>query len=339
MNASGVRQTPKRYRTPYNRIIGIRAWGKDNLYPQMIQDIVAASSTAGSCLSRYASFIEGRGIEDEKLSKAIVNGKGETWDDVCRACANDLARFGGFAVHVAYNVFAEVTAITPMHFEDLRLKEPNEKGIVTKIAYHPDWRGEETRNGRPIRVVPENITWFDTFNPEKSAVIAQIQTAGGIEQYNGQILYVSMGGVLEYPTPIYDECITSISTDEGIDNVMYRNARNNFMTAGAFIHRRGTAGEDEENEKASKFKSTLSSFLGDTNTGAIMDITLESDEDKPEFVGFRGENYDKEFTETDKRTTTQIYTAFKQEPWLCIRSGKVGFGGDVIADAYNVYNE
>lgn len=340
MNASGVRQPTRRYRTPYWRTIGIRAWGEDNLYPQLVSDILAASSTAGSCLSRYSSFVEGRGIENEELAKAIVNGKGDTWDDVCRALANDLAKYGGFALHVAYNVFAEVSAVTPIHFEDLRLKEPNEKGVTTQLAYHPDWKGEETRNGRRLRVAPENVTWYDTFNPETGAVLAQMQAAGGIEQYNGQILYVSISGTMEYPTPIYDQCITSISTDAGIDNVLYRNTRNNFMTAGAFIHRRGITGnKDDDEDKAAKFRGELATFLGDTNTGAIMDITLESDDDKPEFLNFRGQNYDKDFTETDRRTVTQIYTAFKQEPWLCIRSGKVGFGGDVIADAYNVYNE
>ena len=314
-------------------MLGIRTYGEDNLYPQLVQDITRGSSTTSSCLSRYASFLEGDGVENVELSKAVVNGCGDTWDDVCRWVANDLARFGGFAIHARYNAVGEIVAITPMHFEDLRLAERNEAGKTTKIAYHPDWTGKQTRAGRKLKVSADTIEWFDVFNPD--AAQAQMMAVGSVEDYKGQILYVSMAGNMEYPLPIYDECITPISTDEGIDNVLYRNARNNFMTAGAIVHKRGYTGSAHDKDE---FGEQLDTFQGDTNACSIMDITVESDEDEPRFVSFRGESFDKEFVETSKRVVESIYTAFKQEPWLCIRFGKVGFGGDVIKDAYNVYN-
>ena len=34
----------------------------------------------------------------------------------------------------------------------------------------------------------------------------------------------------------------------------------------------------------------------------------------------------------------RIYSAFEQEPFLAIRNGKLGFSGDVIADAYTYYS-
>lgn len=36
-------------------------------------------------------------------------------------------------------------------------------------------------------------------------------------------------------------------------------------------------------------------------------------------------NYDKEFTVTDASVVERIYSAYGQEPWYCIRVGKVGF--------------
>lgn len=49
-------------------------------------------------------------------------------------------------------------------------------------------------------------------------------------------------------------------------------------------------------------------------------------------------NYDKEFTVTDASVVERIYSAFGQEPWYCIRIGKVGFSGDILEDAFEYYN-
>lgn len=322
--------------------IGIKAYDEDNIYPQRVRDAMKSSSTASSCLLRYISFLEGQGLANSLLASAEINPKGETWNAAVRQIARDLATFNGFALHVQYNAVAEITAFEVLHFEDLRLEEPDESGRVYRVAFHPDWSEQTTRANKVIKVTPANVVWFPTFDPRPNVVLSQIINAGGIEEYNGQILYVSMAGAFEYPVPIYDPCITPISTDEGIDNVLYKNARCNFLTAGAFCHKRGFGGSDEDedvNEDGETFSDTLNQFQGDENALSVMDITIESDEDKPDFIKFRGENFDKEFTATREDTTTRIYQVFKQEPWLCILRGKVGFGGDVMADAYKVYNE
>lgn len=35
----------------------------------------------------------------------------------------------------------------------------------------------------------------------------------------------------------------------------------------------------------------------------------------------------------------KIYSIFQQEGWLCIRNGKVGFGGELINDVKTEYSE
>lgn len=337
MKAAEVSRPEQRVELRGWQKIGIKGYGMpSNDYPQVVRDIVRGSSTATSCLGRYVDFLAGKGLDNVLLGDAVINPNGETWDGLLAAVAADLATFNGFAVHVIYNALGEITAIEPLHFEDCRLQETKENGKTYKIAMHPDWTERTTRNNKVVRVEAKNITWFDVFNPDPRVVRSQMINAGGIEKYNGQVLWVSAAGAFQYPIPIYDACITAISTDEGVDNVLYRNARNNFMLAGAYVHKRGynADGMDDDDE----FSDTLFQFQGDKNATAIMDITAESLEDKPEFIKFRGENYDKEFTATEAEITEKIYTAFKQEAWLCIRNGKVGFGGSVIADAYNVYN-
>ncbi|MFR8224885.1 MAG: hypothetical protein ACLU9X_10515 [Alistipes shahii] len=80
---------------------------------------------------------------------------------------------------------------------------------------------------------------FPVFNPSPDVVQLQIQAAGGIEFYKGQILYISRAGRNAYPLPLVDVVLTDMSTDEGLSNVNNRNVRNNFLTAGMLITKRG----------------------------------------------------------------------------------------------------
>ena len=71
----------------------------------------------------------------------------------------------------------------------------------------------------------------------------------------------------------------------------------------------------------------------------ILDFELTIyNKEKPEFVDISSKNYDKEFTVTDASVVERIYSAFGQEPWYCIRIGKVGFSGDILEDAFEYYN-
>lgn len=69
-----------------------------------------------------------------------------------------------------------------------------------------------------------------------------------------------------------------------------------------------------------------------------MDVTINSEEEKPEFINVEGSNYDSKFNCTESSTTERIYSAFGQEPWYCIRVGRLGFSGTVLEEAYEYYN-
>jgi hypothetical protein len=54
-------------------------------------------------------------------------------------------------------------------------------------------------------------------------------------------------------------------------------------------------------------------------------------------VPFPTKNFDKDFEVTDNSVVERIYSAFEQEPFLCIRNGKLGFSGTTIHDCYTYY--
>lgn len=340
------RKSSTRLDTGYIRTLGIQSYGDDNFYPHILNNIISASSTGSECVERYADFIEGNGFRDVSFSEYTVNRRGDTSDDIHALVCKDVAKYDGFALHVNYNIFGDIVEVQHIPFENCRLQEEDENGYVGKIAIHPDWTGRKIRDGKTIKVEKKNIDYIDVFNPRKNVIYEQIRAAGGIENYKGQILWVSGAGNFVYPVPRADRVATEMSTDEGLANVKFRNVRCNFMPSGMIVTKKGSSVNfneegkpipDDENEDTG-FSETIKQLQGDTNAGKLLEVTLNSDEDKPEFIDLNSKNYDKEFTVTDASVVERIYSAFGQEPWYCIRIGKLGFSGDILEDAFEYYN-
>lgn len=326
--------------------LDIQSYGRGNNYPQMILKLLGASSNAKSCVGRYAKFIRGAGFRDSIFYKSIVNTKGQTCDTLLRLCSDDLSKFGGFALHVNYNLLCEISSVEHIPFENCRLGIDDDAGYVGKIAIHSDWTCSKGKK-RIKKPSKNTIVYTDVFNPNPKVVLSQIEAAGGIDIYKGQTLYVSKDGFMVYPTAIYDSSITDISTDEGLANVRYRNVRNNFLPMGMYIYRKGQKimvedkdgnlieGEEYQNGfDAEKFKD----FQGDSESCKIIGVGLEDGDERPEFIEFPTKNFDKDFTVTKDSTAEEIYAAFGQEVFFRIRSGALGFSNDIINDAFNYYN-
>ena len=245
-------------------------------------------------------------------------------------------------------MFADIVEVQHIPFENCRLLEEDESGYIAKIAVHPDWTGKKTRQGKAIKVIQENVEFIDVFNPRKEVVYAQIRAAGGIENYKGQILWISNTGKFVYPIGRADRVITEMSTDEGLANVKYRNVRCGFTLGGMLVTKKGASSvhidengnpiKDDSNNEDAGISNAIEQLQGDVNASKILEVIIESDEEKPEFVDISPKNYDKEFTVTDASVVERIYSAFGQEPWYCIRIGKVGFSGDILEDAFEYYN-
>lgn len=342
MNVKSTKKPEKRIDINYVQRYHMQSYGRDNLYPQNIMSIVKASGTATLCLSRYEKFVEGYGLQDDVLADMIINRDGNTIDNLLKSIACDLTMFGGFALHVNYNVLGQITEVSIVPFEQLRLGETDDNGYVSEILQHCDWRGEKTKNGKRQLVTEQSITRFKVFNPDPNVVIKEIEDCDDIEHYNGQILWLSMDGKNEYPTPIYDAAVTEISTDEGLGNVKYRNVRNNFLVACMLVAKKGaprinSEGEEIEDDTQLISDEDLVQFQGDSQSSKILYVELENDEDEPKIVNFPTRNLDKEFQVTDTSVVERIYAQFHQELFYSIRIGKLGFSGDVMQDAYEYY--
>ena len=342
MNIQKIKKAPQRIDVSYLATLGIKAYGRNNLYPQQAKAILDSSSTGAQCADRYARFIEGQGIANVVIYDLVVNHYGETTDDILTAASQDLANYGGFALHVNYDLNCKVCEVQSVPFESCRLQEDDDSGYIAHIVTHPDWMGRTTRNGKILRVSKDTISTYDRYNPDPTIVRAQIAASGGIEHYKGQILWVSTAGRDRYPLPKYDRVLTDLSTDEGLSNIKFRNARCNFLSSAFVISKTSQAmNEDDAARQAVKargFAEDLAQFQGDETSNVLISLTVANDEEKPEIVEFPTKNFDKDFEVTDQSVVERIYCAFEQEPFLCIRSGKLGFSGTTIHDCYTYYS-
>lgn len=325
MNIKETRKAESRVDTRYISSLNVKGFGERNLYPQELRAIVFASPNARGCYERRANYIEGDGLMSQALSDSICNRRGEKFDDIHALCSADLALYEGVALHFNYTIEGKISSVSHIPFENCRLEESDEDGVVRHIVVHPDWTGRLTRNGNTIKVNEDNIVRYNVFNPDPVVVQREIETVGGIANYRGQVLYKTSEGVNTYCTPRIDASLTDISTDEGISNVNYRNVRYNFLTGGLLWVKRGAGNEATEDALI----AAIENLQGDTHACKIGVCFGETDEDKPELIPFAGENQDGKYVNTTETVVSNIYTAFNQDLFYRLRNGSIGFSGEL----------
>lgn len=342
MNIKEVKKPKPRIEYPNITNLDIIAYGYNNLYPQEIRSIVACSETGTTCLDRYIQFIQGNGFKIVEFAETAINRQGETADDILQQIADDLGSYNGFALHVNYNLLGQIVEINHVPFENCRLGNDDDSGYIGKIAVFPDWTGTKKRNNKQLKPKKENIDYIDVFNPDLNVILSQIEASGGIELYKGQILWISSAGKQEYPKAKYDCVVTQMSTEEGLGNISYRNARNGLMPAKIVVIKKSQDIPNEDDKKSSvqddSVTKAFEELQGDENSGRIMIMEVEYDEEIPQVHDLQGKNYDKDFTVTADTSCEKIYAAFGQEAWHRIRKGSLGFTSDILRDTYENYS-
>lgn len=328
MQITALRTTPVRV-DGENKSLEIQNYDTRNDYPQKVMEISGASSSIRNCLSVYTRFLVGKGLG---VYSSVRVGK-DTLAVLLRKVVADYARFGGFALHCAYNLFGRVSSVEHIPFEFCRLGMEDEHGVVHKIAVNRDWTGRKKAANKG------NTTYCNVYNPD--TVINEIEnTPGGIRAYNGQVLYANREGTNLYPSCLYEAELTDGATQIACANIRYRNAKNGFMPYGMVVLRKNADSGADTDGGATRdpMIDDVGRLQGDVNTGKILAVTLEPGDETPEFKTMDGTNYDGAFKATEESTKDNIGAAFMQPPILRCESVSNGFADDMMMQAYNYYN-
>ncbi len=335
MRVSGTKTAPRVEGNLYNLTRKIKLYGKDNAYPQKILQIIGSSGTGTTCYNVYTKFVYGAGFADKSLAESLLNPK-ETANSLLKKCSKDFKSFNGFALLIKYNGALEQESIHSIPFEHCRLEINGDKKLSGRIAVHPDWTGEL---GLAFKI--EDIRYINSYDPLK--VQEEMTAAGGPEKYLGQIFYYTASGDFEYPVCPFDPIVTDMLTEESVSTVKHRNAKYNFLPAGALVRkgiRPNTISDTDDSRKDENEESReeIKRWQGDENACKLLVVDIDSDEEMPTFIPFDGKNYDRQYEYTERTVQENIGKMFFVPPILRGVDVGAGFGADLMINAYDFMN-
>lgn len=261
-------------------------YGGDNLYPQIISNLIYASKTAYSAVEKISENIICEGFKDEEFANK-TNGHGCNMNDVLDATANDVARFRGWAWIVQYGATPDgykPVDIYHVPFEYVRaelndnyLKDPKVKNWVV----FNNWDRESIKATQSRA----NSKIYPTYNPD--TFLAEAEEYGGVSEHPGQLLYVNLSTTKPYPLSTFHAVQNEMDAENKNGRYVSRVLGRGFHMCSIVSH-----GNFESDAEQDEFRRTLEEMMGSDNAGSILAI--------------RDENFatDKPFIKVDQIGTT-----------------------------------
>ena len=314
----------KRKRDKAAKNLGYINFDEDNLYPQRTENYIQSSGTATACVVLFSKFIRGEGFKDSNFYKSRVNAKGLTVDQFLRALTWDYARHKGFAYHVQYNMLAQPISVTPVKFKRIRI------GDISQIEYNGRYIWSNCWEERK----QTDIIIYEPFNLDKSVIYKQIEAAGGIKAYRGQIFYYSEEMEC-YPLSAIDAVLEDVVADSKTKTYRMN------LTSRSFLADKGIEFpfEFESPDAREEMKKNLEQFQGTENAGKLMMLENPNPEFRIELHDFAMSNGDKMFTVTNETCKHSIIQQFNQPLSLLSTIMPSNFGQPQIVEGFNFYNK
>ena len=286
------------------------SWGENNQYPKFLWDSYSNCSTLQTIINGTSDYVCGDDITcNVPKFQTEVNKKGETISDLIAKIAVDYIIFGSFAIQVIRNINNEVSELYWIDINKLRSDEKNEV-----FYYSEDWNKSY---GRVKTIL------YPKFNPKDS-------NPTSIFYYKNPI----SRGV--YGTPIWGASTLDVQIDIAITNFHNSEINNNFMSSKMISFCNGTPTDEQKSEIE---RDLNEKFSGSENAGRFLISFSESRENAPEVINLNSDDFDKRYSELEKRTSQQIFIAFRAQPILFgLQKENNGFSQDEYLQAFALYN-
>lgn len=321
----------KRLRTFIYQPDGIQLYTRNNVYPQIVEAIRDRSYTIKSACGELANFISGEGFEDASLADLVVNGKGDTMNDILNYIKTDAATYsGGFVIHLGVNMLGQFNNISVWPLAYWRLGLPDENGDVHDIKYNSNWEQDPHKEISNAK----NIISYPKFNPDPNQIKEEIDEHG--LGYMGQVLYFS-NIEDQYNLATFDSVLDQGQTQEEIGIFRLASIQNGLNAGSIFSY----PGKFEDDQKAAAFKESLNEYKGGKGANSIMVIEDESGQRKAQdlVTSLTMPNNDKIHEFISKDDKNSILEAFAQPKIITgILPEGAMFNKEEIQDAYTYYN-
>lgn len=209
-------------------------FGDKNDYPQLIEMLINSSKTAKSVSKIYSNFLSGRGFENESINNIVVatdlRGKKVTLYDLLRQTCINLAKNNGAYIHLDVNLNKEIANPKPIPFKFCRFTATDDNKYSPKIAVYDNWeRSNDNTTNRNNTFDKNRIKEYNVFNLNDAAFVSQIQNAGGIENFAGQMYFIFFENEFLYPLSPFDSVYLDLDTEAQISIFKNNKIRNGFF--------------------------------------------------------------------------------------------------------------
>lgn len=295
-------------------------------WPLKWHQAISESSSASSCVSTIADFLEGFGFSDTDLEKLVVNSKGETFFQIHQKTTKDFAEFEGFYWRFKYNAMGVTTEWEVLPFENCRLGKPDDNGYISKIHYNPYFGTSFYSNNK------KQTTCFDVYNPKA----VSLQLIEQKEKYKGQVFFFGTTTALSrfYPLPEAVSAIKWMKSEAGIADYHEDNINNGFLQPfilGMIGNPDDPSGIDPEHPttKGEELDRVISeNFMGPKRVGNMWVQWFNTKEEMPVPIAMPSNNTGDLFVTIDNQATKKITIAFKVPSILANINEGVSLGGD-----------
>jgi hypothetical protein len=328
--------------TPWSKSADVYANDTDNAYPERMDRLINNSVTAKSAAAIMVQYLIGKGYGTENDSLIINKDKNLKLIDFADDVADDLVKQRGVFIHVNWNALYQVSDFSVIPYEWCRIGKTDSNDYAGKIAICKEW----------LKPKKTDIQLIDVFNPRKKVIDAQVEKAGGWENYKGQVLFVNMDTKQLYPLSRIDSVAEDCDSEAQASVYKNRLLRKGFF-GNTLVVTRPLVGEgldskallDAESERE-QFQKAIKESLGAENTGGVlcleMDFAGEKLEDAILIKQIESKIDDKLFDYTETSVRENILVAFNNLPSGLVKTNEsslFGNSGEAIREMKRTYWE
>lgn len=318
----------------YNDLV---LYGKTNVYPQIIKEVVSNCGIGQSALQIYTDFLIGDGFQDATLNDIEINENGETCYDLLRFVASSIALFNGVSLHFDYNTLMDIVDINLLDFEFVRVGNPEKKETKNKLLVSDNWGGESMFHNRGKISVLDRYLFKET-DEERYNKYSKF------EDFKGEVIYYGVGcnNSRVYPKSMVDAVLRDMMTWKSMAVFRNKSANNNFVSSKIIE----MIGNSETVNIAEKMTDNFRNALGAENAGNLLFLQggyTDADGNFQSAYKIHDVNiqsYDALFTNTTMQVDNNITRAFGIPSALLSLNAANGLNQNKteLQDAYVVYN-